>query len=133
MDNLHTGTNAPIKVKIIVQSQANSVTHTFMGIRDNPDTFIADIPPFNPAIKNGRKSVNKGLPISGKEYVIITFFQFFISFPNEETFKLAIKQIEDNFKVEIYGGDVTPFQATNTTTSFYDTKTCIVENRIQLI
>ncbi|CAL2095115.1 conserved protein of unknown function [Tenacibaculum sp. 190524A02b] len=131
MDNYVVGSKKPIKLKIEVQSEAIPTTYTYLE-DTGQENGKPDIPPFNPSIKTGWKLIDKGGTVNGKTLKVATFLRFFNSFPNEETFNLAIKQIKDTYKVFLTGGDAPNYSVTFTVESLYSSKVCIINSEVTL-
>lgn len=133
MDNLTVGENSPIKLKVSVQTEALPMSYGFLYQTINDELPYSRIPAFDPTMKTGWKTLDKGNVVSNKIFRVLTFFRFFNSFPNEETFDLAIEQIKNSYLAEISGGSPTPYKMSFTTESFYSSKTCILESELKLI
>lgn len=133
MDTYTVGTNSPIKLKVAVVTEAIPMTYTFIESSDQSGDGVPDIPPFNPTLKPGWKSINKGEVSKGKTLKVVTFLRFFNSFANEETFNLAIKQIKDSYETQLNGGTPSPFTAKFTLESQFSSKTCLITSETQLI
>lgn len=133
MDHLNVGNNAPIKLKVSVQTEALAVTSGFLYHSETDDMPYSRMEPFDPSLKTGWKSLDKGKAVGNKVFRVITFFTFFNSFPNEETFNLAVEQIKRSYVAEINGGNPSPFQMSFATEAFFTTQTCIVESELKLV
>ncbi len=133
MDVLNVGNNVPIKLKVSVQTQAIPVSYGFLYNTEADENPYSSIAPFDPIQNPGWKSLDKGNPVGGKVFRVLTFFRFFNTIPNEQAFNLTIEQIEDSYKAEIKGGNQSPYKMNNSVESFFSSKTCIVESEVQFI
>ena len=133
MDNLIVGSNVPIKLKVSVQTESIPTTYGFLYNSKNDANPYSNIAPFNSSLDNEWKELDGGNPVNGKIFRVRTFFKFVNSFPNEETFNMAVKQIRDTYYPEISGGNPSPYQMSFTLDSFFDTKTCIAMSELELI
>lgn len=133
MDHLNVGSNAPIKLKVSVQTEALAVTSGFLYHSETDEMPYSRMEPFDPSLKTGWKSLDKGNEVGGKVFRVITFFTFFNSFPNEETFNLAVEQIKGSYQAEISGGNPSPFPISFTIEAFFTTQTCMVESGLKLL
>ena len=132
MGTYSTGGKKPIKLKVSVQTEAHAMTYTGLIDPNDPDVVVPDIPPFNPVLKPGWKSLNKGGKVAGKIFRVVTFFRFFNSFPDEETFDLAIEQIKNTYEGELKGGNPPNHIMDFDTDSFYSNKTCVITSDTNL-
>jgi len=133
MDNLTVGTNVPIKLKVSVQTEAIPTSYGFLYNSKNEVNPYSNITPFNPSLDNDWKLLDGGNQVDGKIFRARTFFKFVNSFPNEETFNMAVKQIKDTYKPELGGGNPSPYQMSFTLDSFFESKTCIALSELELI
>jgi hypothetical protein len=132
MDNYSVGINKPIKLKVEVITEAIPMTYSFLETTGQSDGQ-SDINPFNPSLKKGWKSLNKGETVKGKTLKVTTFLRFFNSFPNEVTFNLAIDQIKETYKTQLTGGTPSNYNLNYTLESQYSSKTCLIKCEATLI
>ena len=133
METYTVGNNKPIKLKVSVQTEAIPMTYTFLEKINGLDKGNPDIPPFNPSLKTGWKLINKGETVNNSIIQIVTFLRFFNSFPNEETFNLAIQQIKNSYDVKLMGGSPSIHQVSISLESEYSSKTCLISSEVHLI
>lgn len=132
MESYHVGTNAPIKLKVAIQTEAIPMSYAFLYHSINDKAFYSSIPPFDPTQKTGWKQLDSGNPVNGTVFRVLTFLRFFNKFPDEKTFNLAIKQVEDTYEPSVNGGDDGPYIMPFKLKAFYETKTCVLESVIEL-
>ena len=133
MNTYKVGSNAPIKLKVAIETEAIPMTYAFLYHHVEDQESYVYMPPFDPTQKTGWKQLDSGNIVQGKFFRVLTFLRFFNDFSDEETFKLAIKQIEDTYESSINGGDEGLYKMAFKLESFYDTKTCILESELQLL
>lgn len=126
------GLNKPIKLKIEVDTESIPITYTFLGDTGHSNGE-SDIEPFNPSLKTGWKKINNGKPVQGKTLIIATDFRFFNSFPNEETFNLAVLKIKESYKALLIGGLSSKLELSFTSESIYSKKICFITSSVKLI
>ncbi|MBA6152464.1 hypothetical protein [Gelidibacter maritimus] len=133
MEAYNVGTNAPIKLKIAIETEAIPMSYAFLYHTIDDKEFFSSIPPFDPTQKTGWKQLDGGNPVNGTILRVLTFLRFFNDFPDEKTFKLAIKQVEDTYEPSINGGDDGPYTIPFKLKAFYENKSCVLESGIKLI
>lgn len=133
MNIYKVGQNKPIKLKVSLATEAIPITYAFLYHTIDDKAYYSYIPPFDPTQKTGWKELDNGKDVNGKIFRVISFLRFFNDFPDEKTFNLAIKQVEDTYESIIDGGDDGPYIMTFNLETFYDTKTCILESVLELI
>ncbi|WP_163516420.1 hypothetical protein [Gelidibacter japonicus] len=132
MESYKVGDNAPIKLKVAIETEAIPMTYAFLYHRINDQTPYSYMTPFDPTQKTGWKQLDNGNTVNGKFFRVLTFLRFFIDFPDEKTFNLAIKQVEDTYETSINGGDDGPYTIPFKIEAVYATKTCVLEGAIKL-
>lgn len=132
MESYQVGTNKPIKLQVGLESEAITMTYAFLYHSVDDKKAYSKIPPFDPVHKPGWKSLDKGNVVQGKYFRVISFLRFFNSFPNEETFNLAIKQVKESYVASVNGGDSGQYDMKFDLQSFFDSKTCVIESDILL-
>ncbi|MEM5566873.1 hypothetical protein WNY78_17255 [Psychroserpens sp. AS72] len=132
MDSYQVGTNKPIKLKVAIATEAIPMSYAFLYHTVTDQAPYATIPPFDPTQKTGWKQLDGGNIVQSKVLRVMTFCRFFNPFPNVDTFNLAIKQIEDSYKVSINGGDEDPLDVNFKVSAFYEGQTCILESELKL-
>ncbi|MDG5491808.1 hypothetical protein [Psychroserpens sp. SPM9] len=132
MDSYQVGTNTPIKLKVGIETEAITMTYPFLYHSEDDDTPYSMISPFDPAQKPGWKQLDNGNKVNGKFFRVVSFLRFFNSFPDEETFNLAIQQVKDTYEASLKGGDVSPYMMAFELKSFYKDKTCVIESELLL-
>jgi len=133
MEEYTVGTNKPIKLKIAIATEAIPISYAFLYHTIDDQVPYATIPPFDPTQKTGWKQLDGGNIVQSKIFRVMTFCRFFNSFPNEETFNLAIKQIEDSYEASVNGGDTGVFKMSISVNGFYANKSCIIESELKFI
>lgn len=132
METYKVGTNTPIKLKVAIETEAIPMTYAFLYHTINDQTPYSFLTPFDPTQKTGWKQLDNGNAVNGKIFRAITFLRFFNDFPDEITFNLAIKQVEDTYEPSINGGDDGAYNMSYKLQAFFDTKTCILESELEL-
>lgn len=132
MDTYKVDTNKPIKLKVALETEAIPMTYAFLYHHIDDKVPYVYMPPFDPTQKTGWKQLDSGNIVEGKIFRVLSFLRFFNDFSDEETFNLAIRQVEDSYQPSINGGEEGPYNMTFRLESFYDTKTCILESELEL-
>lgn len=132
MDSYNISNDQPITLKIAVQTEAIPISYVFLYHNVEDEKAYAFLPPFDPSLDTDWKLLDNGQPVQEKIIRITTFLRFFNDFKDQETFNLAIKQIEDTYEVLIDGGVGDLFQVPFEIESYYETKTCILQSELKL-
>lgn len=131
METLNVGTNVPIKLKVQVQTEAIPSTYTFLYHTENDTVPYHTLKPFNPSMSSRWKTLSGENPVNGKVLRVTTSFSFFNTFPNEETFNLAIKQIKETYTLKISGGNPSPYEVGVEVKAFYEDNFCIIRSALK--
>ncbi|WP_047546762.1 hypothetical protein [Psychroserpens sp. Hel_I_66] len=131
METYEVGTNKPIKLKVAIATESIPISYAFLYHSIDDQVPYATIAPFDPTQKTGWKQLDGGNEVQSKIFRVLTFCRFFNPFPNEETFNLAVMQIEDSYVASVNGGEEGAFEMSVKVSAFFENKSCILESELK--
>ena len=111
MDTYEVGDRTPIKVKTAISTEGTAFTFVLLNDENNPGKFVADMA-YHVTPNIGRKQIAGGSSLKGRTVRIKTLVDFFIDFPNEETFNLAVQRAKESYLAQLFGGNPDAFSCT---------------------
>lgn len=131
MEFYEVGVNKPIKIKVVIGTEASAFTYIGIDDLSNPDKYITEYA-FKTKPNGGWRKLNKGDVVSSRKIRIRTFLDFFDTVDNEAEFKLAIHRAQHNYLVSLTGGNPVLKELIFDMTSSFETKSAIFHSEIQL-
>lgn len=103
MDTYQVGTNAPIKVKTGIATEGTAFTFVLLNDPNNPGNFTADFA-YVITPSTGRRQIANGAALQGRTLRVKTLVDFFVNFPDEATFNLAVERAKNSYTAQLFGG-----------------------------